>query len=157
MNILKTYITEQPHRQQLVWIQKWTFNRDCLALGCWSPKTCKSGFQIFNIILLDLSAAFDTADPPVNPIGKGPLRNHTPVVWVVPLIPLFQQGSSSAGSEPEPSFKPVLCLSTPKAQAQNQEKRSVQAWLLQCSLGRSSSQFYQTFTINPDRGRKIHF
>ncbi len=72
-------------------------------------------------ILLYLSAAFDTADPPVNPIGKGPLRNHTPVVWVVPLIPLFQQGSSSAGSEPEPSFKPVLCLSTPKAQAQNQE------------------------------------
>ncbi len=31
------------------------------------------------------------------------------------IIPLFHQGSSSAGSEPEPSFKPVLCLSTPKA------------------------------------------
>ncbi len=38
------------------------------------------------------------------------------------LIPLFHQGSSSAGSEPEPSFKPVLCLSTPKAPAPNQEK-----------------------------------
>ncbi len=30
-------------------------------------------------------------------------------------------------------------------------------WLLQCSLGRSSSQFYQTFTINPERGSKINF
>ncbi len=37
----------------------------------------------------------------------------------------FHQGSSSAGSEPEPSFKPVLCLSTPKAPAPNQEKRFV--------------------------------
>ncbi len=35
-------------------------------------------------------------------------------------IPLFHQSRSSAGSETEPSFKPVLCLSTP---AQNQEKR----------------------------------
>ncbi len=43
----------------------------------------------------------------------------------VPQIPLFHQGSSSAGSEPEPSFKPVLCLSTPKAPAPNQEKRFV--------------------------------
>ncbi len=41
------------------------------------------------------------------------------------LLPLFHQGSSSAGSEPEPSFKPVLCLSTPKAPAPNQEKRFV--------------------------------
>ncbi len=41
------------------------------------------------------------------------------------LIPLFHQGSSSAGSEPEPSFKPVLCFSTPKAPAPNQEKRFV--------------------------------
>ncbi len=41
------------------------------------------------------------------------------------FIPLFHQGSSSAGSEPEPSFKPVLCLSTPKAPAPNQEKRFV--------------------------------
>ncbi len=38
---------------------------------------------------------------------------------------LFHQGSSSAGSEPEPSFKPVLCLSTPKAPAPNQQKRFV--------------------------------
>ncbi len=37
-------------------------------------------------------------------------------------ISLFHQGSSSAGSEPEPSFKPVLCFSTPKAPAPNQEK-----------------------------------
>ncbi len=41
------------------------------------------------------------------------------------LLPLFHQGSSSAGSEPEPSFKPVLCFSTPKAPAPNQEKRFV--------------------------------
>ncbi len=41
------------------------------------------------------------------------------------LLPLFHQGSSSAGSEPEPSFKPVLCLSTPKAPAPNQQKRFV--------------------------------
>ncbi len=34
---------------------------------------------------------------------------------------------------------------------------SVQAGLLQCSLGRSSSQFYQTSTINPERSSKIHF
>ncbi len=34
---------------------------------------------------------------------------------------------------------------------------SVQAGLLQCSLGRSSSQFYQTFTINPEHGSKINF
>ncbi len=39
------------------------------------------------------------------------------------LLPLFHQSISSAGSEPEPSFKPVLCLSTPKAPAPNQEKR----------------------------------
>ncbi len=39
------------------------------------------------------------------------------------LIPLFHQGSSSAGSEPE--LKPVLCFSTPKAPAPNQEKRFV--------------------------------
>ncbi len=38
------------------------------------------------------------------------------------LLPLFHQGSSNAGSEPEPSFKPVLCFSTPKAPAPNQEK-----------------------------------
>ncbi len=37
-------------------------------------------------------------------------------------VPLSHQGSSSAGSEPEPSFKPVLCFSTPKAPAPNQEK-----------------------------------
>ncbi len=41
------------------------------------------------------------------------------------LIPLFHQGSSSAGTEPEPSFKSVLCLSTPKAPAPNQQKRFV--------------------------------
>ncbi len=34
--------TEQPPRQQPVWFQKWTFNRDCLALSCWSSKTSKS-------------------------------------------------------------------------------------------------------------------
>ncbi len=34
---------------------------------------------------------------------------------------------------------------------------SVQAGLLQCSLGRSSSQFYQTFTINPECSSKINF
>ncbi len=37
-------------------------------------------------------------------------------------LPLFHQGSSSAGSEPEPSFKPVLCLLTPKVPAPKQEK-----------------------------------
>ncbi len=46
-------------------------------------------------------------------------QNLTPL----PLLPLFHQGSNSAGSEPEPSFKPVLCLSTPKAPAPNQQKR----------------------------------
>ncbi len=34
---------------------------------------------------------------------------------------------------------------------------SVQTGLLQCCLGRSSSQFYQTFTINPECGSKINF
>ncbi len=34
---------------------------------------------------------------------------------------------------------------------------SVQAGLLQCSLGRSSRQFYQTFTINPERCSKLNF
>ncbi len=34
---------------------------------------------------------------------------------------------------------------------------SVQAGLLQCSLGRSSRQFYQTFTINPESGSMIDF
>ncbi len=34
---------------------------------------------------------------------------------------------------------------------------SVQTWLLQCSLGRSSSQFHQTSTINPKRCCKINF
>ncbi len=43
--------TEQPPWQQPVWFQKWTFNWDCLALSCWSPKTSKSGFQIFNTYL----------------------------------------------------------------------------------------------------------
>ncbi len=41
------------------------------------------------------------------------------------VVPLFHQGSASAGSEPEPNFKPVLCFSTPKAPAPNQEKRFV--------------------------------
>ncbi len=33
---------------------------------------------------------------------------------------------------------------------------SVQTWLLQCSLGRSSSQFHPTSTINPKRCCKIN-
>ncbi len=41
------------------------------------------------------------------------------------LLPLFHQSSSSAGSEPEPSFKPVLCRLTPKAPALNQEKQFI--------------------------------
>ncbi len=38
-------------------------------------------------------------------------------------IPHFHKASSIASLEPEPSFKPVLCLSKPKAPAPNQEKR----------------------------------
>uniref|UniRef100_A0A8C2EYT6 Reverse transcriptase domain-containing protein n=1 Tax=Cyprinus carpio TaxID=7962 RepID=A0A8C2EYT6_CYPCA len=45
-------------------------------------------------------------------------------------------------------FLPGTCCTTPC---------SVQAGLLQCSFVRSSSQFYQTFTINPERGSKIDF
>ncbi len=41
---------------------------------------------------------------------------------LITRIPLFHQGSSNAGSEPEPSFKPVLCLSTHKAPAPKQKK-----------------------------------
>ncbi len=37
-------------------------------------------------------------------------------------LSLFHQSSSIAVSDPKPSFKPVLCLSTPKAPALNQEK-----------------------------------
>ncbi len=50
------------------------------------------------------------------------VKNAASRLWTGPLIPLFHQGSSSVGSEPEPSFKPVLCFSTPKAPALNQEK-----------------------------------
>ncbi len=56
---------------------------------------------------------------------KEPGASSEPVLLLPVLIPLFHQGSSSAGSEPEPSFKPVLCLSTPKAPAPNQQKRFV--------------------------------
>ncbi len=43
------------------------------------------------------------------------------------------------------------CFSTPCSGS-----CSVQTWLLQCSLGRSSSQFHRT-TINPEFGSKINF
>ncbi len=36
-NQVSAFLTEQPPRQQPVWFQKWSFNRDCLALSCWSP------------------------------------------------------------------------------------------------------------------------
>ncbi len=39
-------------------------------------------------------------DPPQDQMNQISHKSH----------PLFHQGSSSAGSEPEPSFKPVLCL-----------------------------------------------
>ncbi len=45
--------TEQSPGQQRVWFQKWTFNQNCLALSCSSPKTGKSGFQIFNNYLAE--------------------------------------------------------------------------------------------------------
>ncbi len=47
---------------------------------------------------------------------------------VYTCYPLFHQSCSSDGSELEPSFKPVLCLSTPKAPAPNQQKRYVCKW-----------------------------
>ncbi len=80
--------TEQPPGQQPFWLQKWTFNRDRLALSCWSPKTCKSGFQVFITYLAGSVRCFwydQPPDPLVNPIEKGHLRNYTPVVWVLPL------------------------------------------------------------------------
>ncbi len=80
--------TEQPPGQQPVWLQKWTFDRNCLALSCWSPKTCKSGFQVFITYFVGSVCCFwysQPPDPPVNPIEKGHLRNRIPVVWVLPL------------------------------------------------------------------------
>ncbi len=44
------------------------------------------------------------------------------------------------------------CFTTPCSSSY-----SVQAGLLQCSLDRSSRQFYRTFTINSESGSKIHF
>ncbi len=64
-----------------------------------------------------------------------PVADHWPtpslcrakIFFPDPQRPLFHQSSSSAGSEPEPSFKPVLCFLTPKAPAPNQEKRFVRS------------------------------
>ncbi len=60
-----------------------------------------------------------------HPLHRGPTYLKRSVGPLLSLLPLFHQGSSSAGSEPEPNFKPVLCLSTPKAPAPNQQKRFV--------------------------------
>ncbi len=54
-------------------------------------KTCKNGFQVSITYLAGSVCCFwygQPPDPPVNLIEKGHLRNHTPVVWVLPLRPL---------------------------------------------------------------------
>lgn len=70
--------------------------------------------------------ALPQAQSPKLPIGiAGPLKGivHPKIKLLSPFTHLFfHQGSLSAGLEPEPSFKSVLCLSTPKAPAPNQEK-----------------------------------
>ncbi len=67
----------------------WTeMDQNCLALSCWSPKTCKSSFQVIITYLAGSVRCFwygQPPDPPVNTIEKGHLKNHTPVVWVLPL------------------------------------------------------------------------
>ncbi len=81
-------LTELPG-QQPIWLQKWTLDQNCLALSYWSSKTCKSGFQVFITYLAGSVRCFwygQPPDPQVNPIGKGHLRNRTPVVWVSPQI-----------------------------------------------------------------------
>ncbi len=72
--------TEKPPGQQPVWLQKWTIDRNCLALSCWSPKICKSGFQVFITYFAGSVRCFwygQKPDPPVNPIEKGHLRNSS--------------------------------------------------------------------------------
>ncbi len=88
------------------------------ALSCWNMRGCpwKRGLLEGSILCSKISMYFSASMVPSQKC-KLPLPRA--------LIPLFHQGSSSAGSEPEPSFKPVLCLSTPKAPAPNQEKRFV--------------------------------
>ncbi len=38
-NQVSAFLTQNNLLDSKVWFQKWTFNRDCLALSCWSPKT----------------------------------------------------------------------------------------------------------------------
>ncbi len=42
------------------WLQKWTFHRNCLALSCW--RLARTASKSSLLILLDLSAAFDTVN-----------------------------------------------------------------------------------------------
>ncbi|XDV17616.1 hypothetical protein PO909_023448 [Leuciscus waleckii] len=48
------------------------------------------------------------------------MASSTACSALIPLVPLFHQGRAGGGSEPEPSFKSVLCFSTAKAPAPNQ-------------------------------------
>ncbi len=46
----------------------WLFNRNCLALSCWSPKTCKSRFQVFVTYLAGSVRCFWYGQPPLHQI-----------------------------------------------------------------------------------------
>ncbi len=59
---LSVSCTEQHSGQQPIWLQKWPLNWDCPTLGYRGPETGKDSFQSSVLILLDLSAAFDTVN-----------------------------------------------------------------------------------------------
>ncbi len=57
----------------------------------------KNGFQVFITYIGGSVCCFwygQPPDPPVNPIEKGHLRNHTIVVWLLPLIPSWWSDDS---------------------------------------------------------------
>ncbi len=60
--------------RKMSWTATSLVSEDCLALSCWSPKTGKSGFQIFYTYL---AGSVPLICPPVNLLAKGISEPHS--------------------------------------------------------------------------------